>query len=165
MSVFLLGRTHGMSLADPTMFPLYAKAQDLDLTISVHVGGDLRDSRRQPGNAMREHDDVTRRLLRALVGTGDGPVPNSDGRSSKPARAGCPTSCVRRSAPTGPGAFRSFRDWHESAMEVISGRRFTIACQIDDDIPYLVDLLGPDVLIHGTDYGHSISAAIQTGCT
>ena len=39
-------------------------------------------------------------------------------------------------------------------MEVIGGRQFTIACQIDDDIPYLVDLLGPDALIHGTDYGH-----------
>jgi hypothetical protein len=39
-------------------------------------------------------------------------------------------------------------------MEVLEGRNFNIACQIDDDIPYLVDLLGPDVLIYGTDYGH-----------
>ena len=77
-SVFLLGQTHGLSLADPTMFPLYAKAQDLDLTISVHVGGDLRDSRRQPGNALyHEHDDVARRVLRAPVGTRDGPVPTA----------------------------------------------------------------------------------------
>jgi predicted TIM-barrel fold metal-dependent hydrolase len=52
------------------------------------------------------------------------------------------------------GAFRSFVDWRGPAMEAIQGRNFTIACQIDDDIPYLTDLVGPDVLIHGTDYGH-----------
>ena len=41
-SVFLLGQNHGMSLADPSMVPLYEKAQDLDLAITVHVGNDLR---------------------------------------------------------------------------------------------------------------------------
>ena len=48
-SVFLLGQNHGMSLADPSMFPLFEKAQDLDLAITVHVGSDLRASRRDPG--------------------------------------------------------------------------------------------------------------------
>src|SRR5207248_250131 len=51
-SAFLLGQNHGMSLANPTMFPLYEKAQELDLAITVHVGSDLRASRRDPGNAM-----------------------------------------------------------------------------------------------------------------
>ena len=64
-----------MSLADPTMFPLYAKAQDLDLTISVHVGGDLRDSRRQPGNAMHANMMTSPGAFCFLVGTGNGPVP------------------------------------------------------------------------------------------
>jgi predicted TIM-barrel fold metal-dependent hydrolase len=52
------------------------------------------------------------------------------------------------------GAFRSFLDWRSQAIDVLAGRNFHIACQIDDDILYLVDLLGTDVLIYGTDYGH-----------
>ena len=58
------------SLADPTMFPLFAKAQDLDLTVTVHVGGDLRNSRRQPGNALHANMMTTPGAFFALLWRG-----------------------------------------------------------------------------------------------
>jgi len=154
-SVFLLGQNHGMSLADPTMFPLYAKAQDLDLTISVHVGGDLRDSRRQPGNALHANMMTSPGAFFALLwGRVMDQFPQLRWSFLEAGASWVPYVLRETFRADRTGAFRSFRDWHESAMEVIRGRQFTISCQIDDDIPYLVDLLGPDVLIHGTDYGH-----------
>lgn len=33
--------------------------------------------------------------------------------------------------------------------------RFYVACQTDDDIPYVLQYAGEDNLLMGTDYGHS----------
>ncbi len=68
-SVFLLGQNHGMSLADPSMVPLFEKAQDLDLAITVHVGSDLRASAPRPGQRHAQRADGPRgRVLRRPVG-------------------------------------------------------------------------------------------------
>lgn len=40
----------------------------------------------------------------------------------------------------------------ETKMRVDS--RIYVTCQTDDDIPYLVDQVGEDNLVIGTDYGH-----------
>jgi predicted TIM-barrel fold metal-dependent hydrolase len=155
VSVFLLGQTHGLSLADPTMSPLYAKAQDLDLAISVHVGGDLRNSRRQPGNALHANMMTTPGAFFALLwGRVMDKFPDLRWSFLEAGASWVPYVLRETFRADATGAFRSFRDWHETAMEVIEGRHFHIACQIDDDIPYLTELLGRDVLIHGTDYGH-----------
>jgi uncharacterized protein len=155
VSVFLLGQTHGLSLADPTMYPLFAKAQDLDLTITVHVGGDLRDSRRQPGNALHANMMTTPGAFFALLwGRVMDRFPDLRWSFLEAGASWIPYVLRETFRADATGAFRSFRDWRQSAMEAIGGRKFTIACQVDDDIPYLTELLGPDVLIHGTDYGH-----------
>jgi predicted TIM-barrel fold metal-dependent hydrolase len=52
------------------------------------------------------------------------------------------------------GAFRSFRDWRSAAMEALDGTQLFVAAQIEDNLPEIVDLLGPDRLVYGTDYGH-----------
>jgi predicted TIM-barrel fold metal-dependent hydrolase len=52
------------------------------------------------------------------------------------------------------GVFRSFSDWRSSAMEALDGARLFVAAQIDDDLPEILELLGPDRLVYGTDYGH-----------
>ena len=137
------------------MFPLFAKAQDLDLTISVHVGGDLRNSRRQPGNALHANMMTTPGAFFALLwGRVMDKFPNLRWSFLEAGASWVPYVLRETFRADATGAFRSFRDWRLAAMEVIEGRKFTIACQVDDDIPYLTELLGPDVLIHGTDYGH-----------
>ena len=52
------------------------------------------------------------------------------------------------------GVFRSFKDWRASAMEALDGAQLFVAAQIDDDLPEILDLVGPDRLVYGTDYGH-----------
>jgi uncharacterized protein len=155
VSVFLLGQTHGLSLADESMFPLYAKAQDLELTISVHVGGDLRNSRRQPGNALHANlMTVPGAFFALLWGRVMDRFPGLRWSFLEAGASWVPYVLRETFRADATGAFRSFRDWRAAAMEAIDGRRFAIACQMDDDIAYLTELLGPDVLIYGTDYGH-----------
>jgi hypothetical protein len=52
------------------------------------------------------------------------------------------------------GAFRSFKDWRPAAMEALRDKHLYVAVQIEDDLPQLVDLIGPDRLVYGTDFGH-----------
>ena len=68
-SVFLLGQNHGMSLADPSMVPLYEKAQDLDLR--DHRARRERPARRvsRPRQRHAQRADGPRgRVLRRPVG-------------------------------------------------------------------------------------------------
>jgi predicted TIM-barrel fold metal-dependent hydrolase len=154
-SVFLLGQNHGMSLADPTMFPLYEKAQDLDLAITVHVGGDLNIARRDPGNAMHGTlmllpgafyailwAHLTDRFPRLRWGFMEG------GASWLP-------YVVRETfRADGTGAYRSFKDWRPAAMEALRDKNLYVATQIEDNLPEILDIIGPDHLVYGTDYGH-----------
>jgi len=50
--------------------------------------------------------------------------------------------------------FRSFTDWRASAREALDGAELFVAAQIDDNLPEILDLVGPDRLVYGTDYGH-----------
>ena len=153
-SVFLLGQTHGLSLADPTMFPLYAKAQDLDLTISVHVGGDLRDSsRRQPGNALYANVMTSPGAFFALLwGRVMDQFPRLRWSFLEAARAGALRPAPGPSAPTAPVRPELPRLAREPRW--IIGAAVTIACQIDDDIPYTSSTLSVPMPSSRHDYGH-----------
>jgi predicted TIM-barrel fold metal-dependent hydrolase len=52
------------------------------------------------------------------------------------------------------GVFRSFTDWRAGAMEALDGAQLFVAAQVEDNLPEILDLLGPDRLVYGTDYGH-----------
>jgi hypothetical protein len=54
----------------------------------------------------------------------------------------------------GYAGFRNFKDWKDSATDLMVNNHLFVACQIDDDIPYLVEKFGGSNLVHGTDYGH-----------
>jgi NAD(P)-dependent dehydrogenase (short-subunit alcohol dehydrogenase family) len=57
-------------------------------------------------------------------------------------------ACVRETfRADATGAFRSFKDWWAGAMETLDGAQLFVAAQIDDNLPEILDLLGPD-------YGH-----------
>jgi len=38
---------------------------------------------------------------------------------------------------------------------ILPENRMYVACQTDDDLPYLVETVGEDSLVIGTDYGHA----------
>lgn len=154
-SVFLLGQNHGMSLANPTMFPLYEKAQDLDLAITVHVGNDLRAARRDPGNAMHGGLMVLPGAFYAVLwGHLTDRFPRLRWSFVEGGASWAPYVLRETFRADSTGAFRSFADWRSSAMEALEGKHLFVAVQIEDNLPDIIDLLGPDRLIYGTDYGH-----------
>jgi predicted TIM-barrel fold metal-dependent hydrolase len=154
-SVFLLGQNHGMSLADPSMYPLSQRAQDLDLAITVHVGNDFRVNRRDPGNAFHMGLMILPGAFQAVLWAG---LPQRFPRLRWAFVEGGASwvkyvlhQTFRADAN---GAYRSFKDWRASAAEALEGAQLYVAAQIDDDLPEVIDLLGSDRVIYGTDYGH-----------
>ena len=43
--------------------------------------------------------------------------------------------------------------------DILRDNRMYVACQTDDDLPYLLGVTGEDNVIMGTDYGHADTAA------
>jgi predicted TIM-barrel fold metal-dependent hydrolase len=154
-SAFLLGQNHGMSLADPTMFPLFEKAQDLDLAITVHVGNDLRAARRDPGNAMHSGLMVLPGAFYAvLFARLTDRFPRLRWAFVEGGASWVPYVLRETFRADATGAFRSFRDWRAAARDALDGAQLFVAVQIEDDLPELLELMGPDRLVYGTDYGH-----------
>ncbi len=154
-SVYLLGHNHGMSLSDPTMFPLYEKAQDLDLPISVHVGGDLSVSRRQPGQLLHSGLMLVPSAFYAILKAGlPDRFPALRWSFMEAGSSWLPFVLQESYRSDFTGAFRSFTDWRASAIEALGGKHMYIAAQMDDDLVGIIDLIGPDRLVYGTDYGH-----------
>jgi predicted TIM-barrel fold metal-dependent hydrolase len=155
VSVFLLGQSHGMSLADPSLFPLYEKAQDLDLAISVHVGSDLRVSRRQPGNFLHSGIMPVPGAFYAVLKAGLAQrFPKLRWAFLEAGASWLPFVLQETFRGDETGALRSFRDWREAALQAFEEQQLFVAAQIDDDLPYLLRITGPDHLVHGTDFGH-----------
>jgi predicted TIM-barrel fold metal-dependent hydrolase len=154
-SVFLLGQNHGMSLANPAMYPLYQKAQELDLAVTVHVGNDLRASRRDPGNAMYNGLMVLPGSFNAILGARlCDRFPRLRWAFVEGGASWLPYVLRETFRADETGAFRSFTDWRASAAEALADKHLFIAVQIEDDLPQLTDLIGADHLIYGTDFGH-----------
>ena len=154
-SVFRLGQNHGMSLSNPTMFPLYARAQELDLAITVHVGNDLRLNRRDPGNAMHNGLMVLPGAFYAVLWSRlCDRFPHLRWGFMEGGASWLPYVLRETFRADETGAFRSFKDWRSCAAEALDGRQLFIAVQIEDDVSELVELMGPDSLVYGTDYGH-----------
>ncbi len=154
-SVFLQPQNHGMSLANPTMFPLYEKAQDLDLAITVHVGTDLRIVRRDPGHFLYSGVMVLPGAFAALLrGRLTERFPNLKWAFVEGGSSWVPYVLRETYRSDATGAYRGFKDWWPQARDALEGKQLFIATQLEDDVRETVELVGPDCLVYGTDYGH-----------
>jgi predicted TIM-barrel fold metal-dependent hydrolase len=154
-SVFLLGQNHGMSLADPSMFPLYERAQDLDLAITVHVGNDFRVNRRDPGNAFHMGLMILPGAFQAVLWAGIAKrFPRLRWAFVEGGASWVKYVLHQTFRADANGAYRSFKDWRASASDALAGAQLYVAAQVDDDLPEVIELLGSERVIYGTDYGH-----------
>jgi uncharacterized protein len=154
-SVFLLGQNHGMSLSNPTMFPLYQKAQELDLAITVHVGNDLREARRDSGNAMHNGLMVLPGGFYALIfGRIAERFPRLRWAFVEGGASWLPYVLRETFRADETGAYRSFMDWKSATVEALRDKQVFIAAQIEDNLLEILELVGSDRLIYGTDFGH-----------
>lgn len=163
VGIHLRGMEHGYYLCDPYFFPIYERAQDLDLAILVHNGA---TTRRQPGIPIGNFIPHPPALMNQLVYLmcAFHAVLGSDLSSRFPRlrwgflEGGATFTLAvmhqhaRRDMSIG---VVPFLDAAPVRPEEIERMNMFIAAESDEDIPYLADALGTGQLVVGTDFGHN----------
>jgi uncharacterized protein len=161
--VHVRGIEHGLYLNDPYFFPVYERAQDLGLAIIVHVGASHRRVDNMPIGlvvhtpaAFMEHvhplmagfhaviasDELQTRFPRLRWGFAEG------GATWVPA-------VLQQHARLAASGSSEFLHLRPITADEIEAKNIFIACEVDEDIPYLATWVGENVLCIGTDYGHN----------
>jgi uncharacterized protein len=160
--VALMGIEHGLYLADRTFWPLYEKAQDLDMPIIIHLGTSIRRHNIPVGKlipsqaALTDHiyplmsgfhsviaSDFYERFPRLRFGFVEG------GSTWVNAVLQFNARCVASASPT------EFLKIRYMTPDEIEARNVFVACESDEDIAYIAKIVGENVLCTGTDYGHN----------
>jgi predicted TIM-barrel fold metal-dependent hydrolase len=150
--IFFRGIEMDRTLDDPYFFPVYAEAQDLDLAICIHQGqgapalNNLVDIQRSstfthgrlpPLTAFRnivanKIPEQFPTLRFGFIETGASWIPFVLYQLSGTTRAD--------SGFWGPRLFEEYRIW--------------VSYEIGEDLPYLLNYIGDEHMVVGTDYGH-----------
>lgn len=160
VGVLFRGFEGDRSLGDPYFDRIYAEASELDLPICIHTGpGSPTLTEMSDNRYMRNFGQV--RIL-PVIGFHDlifcrvpERHPNLRFGSIEAAASWVPflMHFLRRSSK------RSGRDPAFFGPELFSTYRMFVACEADEDIPYLAQTIGWDHLLIGTDYGHADQSA------
>jgi predicted TIM-barrel fold metal-dependent hydrolase len=154
-AVHMRGLRHGIGVADPVNFPLYERAQELDMTIAIHLGGDIRVLTRQPHlillTAVAPVVGAFHSILKADL---HAKFPRLRWAFLEAGASWLPFALQEAFRSDGYASYRNFTDWRASAGDALAGQNLYVACQIDDDLRYLLNLVGESNLVHGTDFGH-----------
>ena len=152
VGVLFRGVEKDRSLAEPYFFPIYEEAQRLDLPICIHTGPgsptltEFFDSR-----LSFVFPDVRLLPVMAFYDLAANKIPERfpdlrcgfiEANSSwVPYLA----HFLNRRFKTGRAAF---------GPDYFRSNRLFVACEADEDIPYILDHIGEDNMITGSDYGH-----------
>jgi predicted TIM-barrel fold metal-dependent hydrolase len=172
VGVFLNGQEASLYLNDPYFYPMYEVAQELDLAMCVHVGGKVRRIRGLSiGNVLPTQAAFMDHLSPLMAGFWA--VLSSDLDQRFPALR---WSYLEGGATWAPAVFQQQQRLtstndpdayemtdrginvtiaHLPAAELMAQKNLYIACEADEDLPYLVSLLGEGALVSGSDYGHN----------
>jgi uncharacterized protein len=179
--VLLKGQEHGRGLADPYFHPLYRKAEELDLTICVHVGfvrqrlEGLPFSKTLPtgGNLLQQGFSS---ILMAGDVRGGGTLRTGPGRGLHEIFPDLRFAFLEGGSSWLPGVFEARKRGRASttaanwvmtdkgtslvvdpidAAADMEAHNLWVAAFSSEDLPYLTSYVGPDHLIIGTDYGHN----------
>jgi predicted TIM-barrel fold metal-dependent hydrolase len=153
-AVFLRGAEGDKVLSDPHFHPLYAEASRLDLPICIHSGNgsfhvqELYDpesaiiSRAKLSALGAIHEIIMSRLPETFPQLRFGVIETS--------ASWVPYLCHDLAARM-PRMF----DARVDTTRILSDNRIYVACQTDDDLPYVLKYAGEDHLVIGSDYGHA----------
>ena len=154
VGLFFRGIEGRLTLDNPHFFPIYEEASRLDLAICIHTGSGapsllaLFDTQR---NSTFAHNRILPLIaFRDLVA-------NKIPELFPALRFGF----IEASAGWIPYLIhvlrRLLRDrWkHASSKELFRDYRLYVACEADEDIPYIAQYTGEDHLLIGSDYGHN----------
>jgi hypothetical protein len=165
--VFLRGNEHGCWLSDPYLYPLYAKAQDLDLAMVVHNGIPARRSRAQIGNlvpqppGLFEHWGTLMSAFYSVIHTSYTDVdlgerfPHLRWAFIEGGASWSIGILDIKSREDSTDGTRPLHDIQRLSPDELAARNIHITIGTGEDLPYLVSILGEDVLCAQTDYGHN----------
>jgi uncharacterized protein len=153
VGVFFRGIEGDKTLDNPYFFPVYAEAETLGLPVCVHTGAGA-PTLTALFDIARNHTLGHIRIL-PLLGFRDlvaNKIPEMFPRLS--------FGFIEAAASWVPFLIhvlrRLFRDKFKfaSSRDLFSEYRMFVACEADEDIPYLANFIGEDHLLIGSDYGH-----------
>ncbi|HEY1973524.1 MAG TPA: amidohydrolase family protein [Pseudonocardia sp.] len=161
--IHLRGIEHGMYLCDPYFYPLYERAQDLNLPILVHNGSTIRHVPGIPiGNFVPQPPALMLQLYGLMCAFHA--VLGSDLSERFPrlrwafieggAAFAIPVmhQHARRDMSIG---VQPFLDARMPTPEDLERMNMFVALETDEDVPYLAKVLGRQNLVVGTDFGHN----------
>jgi predicted TIM-barrel fold metal-dependent hydrolase len=150
---FIRGFEADRHLGDPYLYPVYEAAQGLNLPICAHAGY----------SSFFIHEFYSR-----YGGLSPFKFPVIDAFCSL-IQAGVPAKFpdlrfgfVEVTAQWIPYALHFLAGRHRVQLgrtDILENYRFYVACQTDDDIPYVLKYAGENSLIIGSDYGHEDAAS------
>jgi uncharacterized protein len=157
-AIFLRGAEGGKVLSDPHFHPLYREAVRLDLPICIHAGNGsfaLDDLYRA------DSATFARAKLSALAAIHEIIV------SGLPMKfPGLRFGAIEISASWVPHVCHDLasrmKRLYDRTMDphaILQDNRIYVACQTDDDLPYVLQYAGEDRLVIGSDYGHADTAS------
>lgn len=147
-------------LSDPYFYPLYQVASDLDMAIAVHIA-----------NGNPENADLYRLApagrfaqFRVPTVTACYDVIMSDLHETFPKLR---WGFIEASAQWVPWIYREAKIRYRVANRsfpdnVFEAYNIFVTCQVNDDVPYIVNCAGEDRLVIGTDYGHTDPSSAVT---
>jgi len=155
--VFMRTPEHERLLCDPFFFPLYEEASALDMPICVHVSvGNTQwmDFLSQPPDG-----GPFLKFKLGIVGTCHMLLTNEIPGKFPKLRFGM----IEASAEWVPYVVRDARKrldrkGRNTDNNILRDNRIFVTCQVDDDLPHILEYAGEDTLVIGTDYGHADSA-------
>lgn len=150
-------------VSDEYFFPLYQEAERLDMPICFHTGSGVPDF--SPASEFHLSS-----FLRMAM-----PVPNAfEAVVSFGVTTRFPTLrfgfieagaswlpfllyyMKRRLARTGEGTFGKRE--YDLSSDVLASHRLYVTCQVDEDLPYILKIVGDDNILVGSDFSHADSA-------
>ena len=149
-------------LSDPCFFPIYDQAQDLDLPICVHTGNGSFEL-----SAFYEGETGFSRFKLVGVGAFHHVVFNAIPDRFPRLRFGFIELSANWVPYVTSDINRRFGRLGRPIKEnVLRDNRIYVTCQTNDDLPYVLNAVGDDNLVIGTDYGHADTSteiyALQT---
>jgi predicted TIM-barrel fold metal-dependent hydrolase len=154
VGVFFRGMEGDRMLDDPYFFPVYKEAEALGLPICIHTGAGsprLAEIHYIERSASFPQSRVLPPLaFRNLIG-------NNIPRQFPTLRWGF----IEAAALWVPYVLhaikrvRGDKDWSKYGPSLFEENNLFIACEADEDIPYLLNWIGEDHIIIGSDYGHN----------
>lgn len=153
-AVFMRGAEGDKLLSDRYFYPLYAEASRLNLPICIHSGNGsfhIQDLYGADSAIMARAKLSTLAAVHEIILSGlPAKFPELRFGVIETSASWVPYLCHDLAA-----RFARMFDKKVDAKDVLRTNRIYVACQTDDDLPYVLNYSGEDQLVIGSDYGHA----------